>query len=740
MDQVSLDIRTNPLVREAINAADAELSRLNAQKLEMQSRAAKLGPEAERVISDLIEKETIETAQLSQPHMQAALALADQIAKAGEEIGQRMVDAKLMSEGTFNKRKGTYLPRKYAKYEGDGATRNVNATYRGREYSIDPVRIRNDDLTNAERAALGEIREVGYRVSDLYDKNARSVVSARLFDQLADMPGAINSDYVDAVKRMLVAKDLADAAGTATVAGKQARTAFLEAKQEALDISKQFAGKKGEEYVTLPDTPTYGRLAGAVVRKDVADYLIAVPTFSRDYNKLLHWWKASKTVYNLPPTHIANFISNIWMGQIGGLPVHEQAVLLPKALSDIKAYGPATRYLAEAGVLERGLPLYGDQIFKGTARDETALRKLMATTRPETRAALEDQGLKAMGKAEQAVRTAGAKISGAYSMGDGVFRVALFQKLTKGGMSPAQATEEVMRVFPGYDTRSPLLKKARGVSPFLMYPVKYIPRALDLIVEHPWRWAVAASLYGTVDQMSRRMYGAIDERSLPPNQRRDTGYLMPGVIQTDVLGFRSKNKSEHPTFDIARLTPFGGLSGGSAPGTTLGAISENVPPLVSVGGPISDIATRVVANTDPYTGQKFIRGSDEPTDIAKKLLTGTVQGGKWVPGMVPSVALPTVLSYHLPNVAKDLMAGDTDAAQLDAMGILGMRPKMVKAGQQSQREQLRHRDVMQEINSDLRKDLLAAKTPEARKELAVKFAAKIKRENEKYVSRVREAR
>jgi hypothetical protein len=740
LDAISLDIRTDPLVRDVINAADADLSRLNAQKLEIQSRMAKLGPEAERVISDLVEKETIETAQLSEPHMKAAIALADQIAKSGEDIGQRMVDEKLMALKTFEKRKGTYLPRRYAKYEGEGATKNVNVKYRGVEYSIDPVRIRNDELTNAERAALGEIREAGYRVADLFDQGGRSVVSAKLFRQLSEIPGAINPEYVDAVKRMMVANDFASAGKRTTVAGKQARAAFLEAKQEALDISARFKGKKGGEYTTLPDTPAYGALAGAVVRKDVADYLIAVPTFSRDYNKLMHWWKASKTIYNLPPTHINNFISNIWMGQIGGLPIHEQAVRLPKAMADIKAYGPATKYLAEAGVLERGLPLYGDQIFKGTARDETALRKLMSTTRPETRAALEEQGLKPMGKAEQKVRTAAAKISGWYSIGDGVFRVALFQKLTKQGMAAEDAAQEVMRVFPGYDTRSPLLQKARTVSPFLMYPVKYIPTALNLIVENPWRWAVASALYGTVDQMSRRMYGAIDERSLPPNQRRDTGYLMPGVIQTDVLGFRSKNPAEHPVFDIARLTPFGGLSGGSAPGTTLGAISENLPPVISVGGPVPDIATRLVANTDPYTGQKFIRGSDEPMDVAKKLLTGTTQNGRFVPGMIPSLALPTVLSYHLPNVAKDLMAGDTEAAKLDAMGILGFRPKMVKRGQQAQREQLRHRDVMQEINTDFRKSVLAAKTLDARKEIAAEFRGKIQRENQKYVSRMREAR
>jgi len=739
LDEISLDIRVDPRVKETVDVAMREMAKYRAIGRELASEAKARGGVFDRTVSDLVEKEAVEAGTLSPEDMEVAIALAQKV--ADNSLGLKKVEARLMSADTYAKRGTAYLPRRYAKYDSKDVN-DVVVQHKGKTFRIGGEKIRNDALTREERDALGEIREASYRIADYFGRGSKDIATAHLFESLAEIPGVINPDYVNAVRETAIAADLSKVARKGTkayrgspVAGKEAARAAEEARARAKALSEQFK-RPGQEYVTLPDTPQLGVLRGAVVRKDAADYLNDLPDFkstNRMYNRLMHYWKSAHTVFNIPATHLTNLTSNVFMGILGGLPIQEQVVAIPRALKDIKEYGPTTRFLTEAGVIERALPTYGDTPLKGLARDETVLRSMMKTTRPETRAALESQGLKPMGFVEESARKVGGKIERAYSLGDTMFRVALFDKLSKQGMTNEDALKEVMRVFPGYDTRSPMLQKLKHVSPFVMYPAKYLPAALNLIAEHPWRWALASATWAAVDQASRRQTGAVDESDLPPNKRfTRAGYLLPGPVQAEALGLKSNEAGKRLMFDVSRFTPVSSLTGTAAPGTMAAALSEAAPAIVQPSGPLVDLFARGAMNVDPFSGQKFIKGSDEASDKLKKWTVGSTEKGRFSPGLLTSLTLPSSLSYHLPNILKDLSYGNEENTKMSMMGLLGGRPVPIKRGQRAQVEQYKYAEKMREIDEDLRGELRAVRDPVIRRSIVKEAMEKRQRFSEEY--------
>ena len=754
---LSRDFTTDPRVIEVVNTFRQQLAQGTAVGRELAGEARRLGPQGNRLVSDLVEGEAFEaTAGMSPEDMAVATALANRIADAVQVMGQEKVGAGLLSPATLAKRERSYLRRMYAKFDAADAAEDVTVNAKGKTFRIEGERIRNDDLTPEERLAMGEIREADYRLAETFGRGYRDIASAKLFNALREMPGVLQPEYATAFGEAATAqafhKQLLAERKAATTAAERsaleplirdARQAMLEAKGRVRDLQQRFkeappadmlgvikrAGK--DDYVRMPDTPSMGVLRGAVVRRDVADYLNDIPEMSSQssaFGRLLTKWKVIHTVYNTG-TQIGNFVSNVANAHMGGIPwwMQGKEMFWDGAVKDIRNYGPATRALAEAGVLDRGLPLYGDLPSKGLYEDKLALRQLATTTRPETRAQIEAAGLTPMGKGEQLLRRGQAAVEKSYAMGDAIYRVMLMRKYLKDGLSQEDAVAKVLEYMPTYDTRSPLLKGLRGtVSPFIMYTAKTVPMLLDKIAQHPERWATLAATWAVVDQWSRRKYGAMAEEDLPPNQRMGkTGYFLPQRVQVDALlrPFMDIPADRKPTIDVARFTPLAALTGSPAPGSLATQLGEDVPGILQPGGPMVSLGAQLT-NTDPYTGEKLIRPSDTAGDIAAKL-------GQ----QAASYLLPSFASFHIPRVIRDLRAGDPDKAAVDALGILGMRPTMVEPGMQALRDLRRFEDQRRDLTTQFRRDLRDTKDPERRRELQQRYRDKAQRFRQEYQER-----
>ncbi len=700
LNGMSHDILADPEVKTLFSAYQDAVAKGRARAAELSKAAKALGPSGDRAVSDAIEREAFEPLTGDQT---AVLAVAQRISDEFTALGRGKVEAGLLAPATVAKREGQYLPRVYAEHLGESATdaaeRVVKQTTRKPRIVGDKARL--DDLSDAARNALGEVREASFRTAYGLDKGYRDIAAAKLFAGLREMPGVVHPEFASAADALLAARTSGDAG------------AIRAAKQQLEGIAKTLE-RAGEGYKRLPDTPGMGILRGAVVRADVAAYMDGIPAWGGKMGDLYTFWKRVHTVMN-PGTHVGNTMSNSVVAHMSGLPVWQQPVALKRALADYNAYGPTTKYLAELGILERGLPTIADAVPVGGRKMSTALTELSETTRPETKRALAEHGITPRGKLRKGFDKVSQKMEAAYSKEDGVFRVATFNRLVSDGMEPRAAADYVDRAFVNYQTRSPLLGAIKNtVSPFILYPAKAIPFVAGQIVEHPWRWATLAAAWGAMDQYSQKKVGEIAQSDLRPDQRlnKRLGYLVPGFTQ---LPFTNE-KGDRYGIDVARWTPFSALTGAPAPGSTAMALGgADVPAILQPSGPFLDIGARVV-NTDPFTGQKLVKPGDDFMDKAATVVKGAA-----------SLALPSAASFHLPRVVGDLRNADPKAAAIDALGFVGAKPSVVRPGAQRTREQREYAAARANILGDLRYDLQRAKSPERKRALEARAREKLLR-------------
>jgi len=665
---LSHDLTMDPVVQGVVREYEGTIARGKARAAEFSDAAAKQGASADRQISDLIERENFEP--VAGDLAPGVISLAQKIADEFTAIGRVKVGLGLMGQGTFDARAGNYLPRMYAKFMGEDAMLDVPLA--GSRKARLEGDIRRQNLSPEIRNALGEVREASVRTKVGLERQYRQIATAKLFDDLAHIPGVILPESVVAKEAFYAARRAyQDALANPKITRVEKQALLLQqrnAKRMYDEVGQTFAKPKAG-YQRLPDTPGMGQLAGAVVRDDVAAYLKGLPQMmQRDaYGDILRLWKKTKTVYNLG-THVGNFVSNIAMAHMGGLPYWEVIATdaIPKAVKALKGYDPDVRFLAERGVLDRGLPTSGDPRLVSSPED--ALRALMETTRPETRAALADAGLTPKPAWQKAAEKVDRKVTDLYGAEDAVFRVALFKKLTKEGMAQDEAADFVLKQFVDYSTRSPALRTiGRYASPFVLFGAKAIPRILDQVLERPERWATLAMLWGGMDMYSRMKVGPIDFNDLPEGERNKS-YLIPGRVQLPNVG----QLGEMYTLDVARWTPFSALTGSPAPGTALGQLNvQGVPAMVSLSGPLLDIGN-MVAGRDSYTGDPVISPS---MSVGEKL---QVYGKEIIKFVAPSA-----LGFHVPRVASDLQNLDTKAAMVNALGLVGARPRVVRPGQEA---------------------------------------------------------
>lgn len=692
LQTLSADLVTSPEVREIVRHYEREVAFARSRARETQARLRALGPQADRRVSDIIEGEAWEP--VTGPDAGLVVAMAEQVRREFEELGDMLVSAGMLAPRQVEKYRGRYAgPRLYGEKLGEAIREDelTRIPEGGRRVRLDTKNYSRQDLSDEVRLALGEIREASLRARVGLERGYRNLAAANLFQQLRAMDGVLEPGYQARVDRLLAAVEAgADAAEVKAARGDLALY--------AQDFRRASAG-----YVKLPDSPGLGVLRSAVVREDVADYLQGIPSLSTlkegPWRDFFRYWKVSHTVYN-PGTQVGNFISNIAVAHMAGLPVTELGPRLLRAMRDARRQGPTTRYLTERGLFlpdpeygasratmeaAGGLPggrMSDERLARRLVRRgglEEELREYARTTRPATRAALEEQGITPVGGVGLRASQMGRGVERAYNLGDAWFRIAVFQKYTDPpaqggwGLEPEVAAEMVRYRMVDYDTRSKVIGALRDtVSPFIIYGAKAIPMIVGSIIEHPIRWATLAASWGFIDQLARQLYGPVAEEDLPPRQRtRPGGYLIPGTVQLPVPPSREGARA---VFDIGRWTPLGGLTGTPAPGAAVYQDIPGWPQFLVPSGPAIDLAIRGVMGRDPFTGDELLPPA--PT-VGDYLGAGARSAA--------SLGLPSALSFHLPRVVGDLQDRDYGRAATNALGFLGARPTYVVPGAQATR-------------------------------------------------------
>lgn len=715
---LSYDYTIDPRVREAADAYEQMVAKGKARAAELERVPKGIDPSQDRRISDLIEQENFEP--ITGADTPLMIAHAQRMADEFSEQGALKVQTGLLQQSTVDSYDRRYLKRIYGQQLGEEAVSEAPMGA-GRK-----VRIRGDgqrkDLPPEVRNAFGEIREASFRAGQGTRESYSDIAAAKLFHDLTEIPGAVLPESMEANKAFRAARvEYLDAQG----AGASAEDLkLLKMQMQNAKAAKDALGKDFEKlrdgYVRMPDTPGMGTLRGVVVRKDVADYLDMLPQLGEQgwALKALSYWKRSHTVFN-PGTHVGNVSSNVVMAHMGGLPIHRQPAAIARASKAWNAYDDDVKFLAESGVLDRGLPTFGDPRVAGSPEDK--LRALYETTRPETRAAFDRVGITPKSWPRKKLEALGHKAEQWYGAEDGVFRVALFKELTGKGMSRPEAAKFVQRQFVDYSTRSPILRTiSRTASPFIMFPAKALPHIMDQVIEKPERWMTLMALWGGLDQASRASVGPIDYADIGEQDRRK-GYLLPSVIQLPL----SDEEERKFYLDLTRWTPFSAATGNAIPASLGGGISPTAPGILQPTGPLLDIAS-VVKNTDPFTREPILN-----TAMSGMEMAGAV--GR----QAMSLVAPSAASYHLPRIREDILNADYRAAMVDALGLLGMKPRKVTPGAEAQDANYDYDKELAWLRQRLRKELrAAANSPDRQAEIQRAYEDGLDRASARYNRRL----
>jgi hypothetical protein len=559
------------------------------------------------------------------------------------------------------------------------------------------------------RGELGEIREQSYRVQYTVERGYRDAASARLFNGLRRTPGVVHPEFLAAHDEWRAAQDMLSDART-----REERTAAREmrdaARERMQEVSRRFALTGDPEWVVLPTSRGLGTLAGMVVQRDVAH---AVNGFNNgsSWSRAYSIWKEIKTVWN-PGTHVGNFASNIAVAHMNGMYLHELPLWLKRASSDMKAYGEATRALAESGVLDQSLALLAAdprEPWKPVSRE--GLRRLAETSRPETRARLAAEGVRPEEDtaAVRVLRGASAVrrwAMGMYGAEDNLFRVGYYLKRRRAGLSQEAAVQATRVAFGDFRTKSPALNAIRNApvgAPFILYPAKMLPHFARLVVEHPWRYLSLVALWAGADMYSEGKVGEIADADIAERDRHGYGYFLPGLTQ---LPFADPDTGGRAALDVSRYTPLSSLTTGAPPGTfASAAFGDNYPQLLSASGPITELVGRFILNTDPYTGDRIIDPGEAAGSVRSKIVSNVLQ-----------VAAPPGLGLHRERISRDLANDDNKALVNDLLGLAGLRPRYAREGAGTEDAVFRARESMTAAMRRFRRNIRAAQnaTPERR--------------------------
>jgi GGDEF domain-containing protein len=771
--------------KQALEKYREGLSYGRAVALEHSRAAERLGPEGNRAVSDVIENEGWEDVSKFTPQQMSDVLT---VAAGIESEVRKLTDAKI-THGVLRPEQAipNYLKREYAHFDvldaladhqgyGQAAGKTMGAATKSRvldepihaaeaaladaQQSGDAQKIKaaQDALTEANlvqqqnRTTLGEIREASYRVGKSFDQGWHDVAAAKLHETLRNVPGTIHPDYARALDDFLAARDLAKQA-TTTADRDAARALVDRAYIEMREIGDRYKAKDGD-WRTLPESRSYGVLRGMPVTRAIHAEL--TPAFDpNSWDDFVQFWKQAKTIFNVG-TSVANVASNVMFSHMEGLPIYQQPKYLRAALKDLKAYGPATRVLAERGVLEASATFSPNEIKNPAAmRSEEGLSDLFATTRPETRAVMEQRGLTAeriqrnkrvgtigrtvagaaMGMAltadednpeDAAIGAVGGLALGAvltpkvrnlirrgYANEDNLFRLALYLKKLDDGIPSDYAAKYAKQSLGDMSApQSPATQWIRRTaSPFFLYPLRAVPRFAQQAIDHPWRYVALMGAMAAVDLYSRSQVGDVPERDLAPADRRDMfGYFLPGFTQlplTDEQG----NKGG---VDLARWTPLSALTSSAPPGATGGALSDEFPAVFQPSGPLLDLGGRLAANVDPFSGKPLIK-KDYP--LGENISNVLNQAGE--------MAAPSMLAFHRRRLEDDVRNRDWTKFKNDILGPTGMRPRYVRPGGEVRQATFQLGEDLNAMKHEFSQAMIANKNPDRSAQIVDQYLRRV---------------
>lgn len=625
-------------VREMYRELRAQVENARRKAGKVAQEMAKWSDNDRRLISDVIEKALDADARPPEHVLKMASMMSDLMTKQGEDL----VALGMLSEESFDRWRGQYLPRFYNRrkeLEGEGWFKNFmkrGAPLRG---------VGGGSLKGRGKYELIEVKDLdkyirdGWEVRDeryTFNKEAKESQPELTFKDMPEVE--VDEHQTVNVWRDWTPKERQEM-GEIRDAGYRFVMGYMQ-MQEDLALGRLFKqiaenpawtrNTPSEGYSAVPDTvipetggvKRYGSLAGKYVKDEVLAQVMPhaeVPSaFARAYRNLLAYWKEGKTALN-PVSHMNNTAGNIIMAHLAGVDMWNA-----KAYWDIaQAFRHNAGWLKEAE--ENGL-------FSGSFSKEEIAKLL-----PEEFTRLEEQQESMVKRGFEFVFNyllnygLRQKMRNLYEAEDSFFKALIYKYAKDRGMSTKDAIDYALGFIPTYDDLPGGARAIRDSAvPFFAWTYKIVPRLAISMFAYPHRFFAPAVLLWTINMLSYAIAAGDDgddwwTRFEKGQKLKETEEgLLPEYMQGMGAMFNPKFMRlwTDPTtnlpvyWNISNFVP-----GGQMFDFTNQAGGIPRPEILTVGTPLYTLWAAMGLNIDTFTGRGITKDSDTAGEATEKRAT-----------------------------------------------------------------------------------------------------------------------
>ena len=379
------------------------------------------------------------------------------------DLGKQAVDMGLLSEKTFFKNAGRYMPRLYTSKEYQTLLTKFNLKKANR---LDLSRFkRRKDIPKEIRQEMGEILTPGYPIAKGITQLTHDIELARWFKSIA-----VNKEWA---------------------------------------LPKTHKGVIPENWKKLPENKRLGDLSEATVHPeiftDLSEAVRIMDTPERVWRKALGAWKFGKVILS-PKTHARNLMSNSILAHLGGMPMYEQPVYLTRAAKQMRLKGDYWKSANKEGLL-------------GTTWTEHELNALFSDVESNIK------GIKAKGIPEklgiigtgwEKSKKLAGKAAKTYQAEEEWFKLAKFiHNIERKKMTVKAAAKDAEKWLFNYQKVTKFQAKYRSRwygAPFATFTFKALPRIAEAAVKTPHRFILPGAMIYGLERAAMNMIGDSPEQ------------------------------------------------------------------------------------------------------------------------------------------------------------------------------------------------------------------------------------
>lgn len=388
--------------------------------------------------------------------------LGNEAKRALYELGRQSADLGLLSEKTFFKNAGRYMPRLYTSKEYQSLLTLYNLKKATR---LDLSRFKKrKDIPKEIREQMGEILTPGYPVAKGIAQLTHDVEMARWFTGIAQ-----NREW--ALPKKLI---------------------------------KELDKAIPKDWKQLPSNKKLGQLSESYVHPeifaDLQQTIRIMETPERIWRKSLGAWKFGKVILS-PKTHVRNLMSNSVLAHLGGLPMYEQPIYLVKGAKAMLQKNKYWKMAKEEGLLQTTftqgeLRTLFDQV-------DGQIGGIKASSVPEK--------LALIGKGWDKTKMGLGMAAKLYEAEEQWFKMAkMIHGVERKGMSATKAAKDAEKWLFNYAKVTKFQEKYRTKwygAPFATFTFKALPRIAEAVVKTPWRFALPLTMIYALERAAQEKIG-----------------------------------------------------------------------------------------------------------------------------------------------------------------------------------------------------------------------------------------